>query len=102
MLDASLHLYWACITSSFPLTTSLILSSVHIPVSLSPSIVNDLQWEALQAQLPTTPPYVVQCIRIVTVYLTLWIVAQVEQTSNVFPHSPGHPTHRVTGPHFLL
>ena len=42
---------------------------VLIPVSLSPSIVNDLEWEALQAQLPTTPPYVARCIHIAAVYL---------------------------------
>ena len=52
-------------------TISLILCprSVFIPVSPSPSAFNDLECEALQAQLLTAPPYVARCICTVAVYI---------------------------------
>ncbi len=69
MLDASLHLYWVRIPfSSTPRTPFLILRShsVLIPVYafslFLPTIINDLGYQAAQAQLLSAPPYVAGCI----------------------------------------
>ena len=68
MLDASLHLYWVCISFHSIFSTPLLtrLHSVIIPVYafslFLPTIINDLGYEAAQAQLLSTPPYIAGCI----------------------------------------
>jgi len=69
VLDASLHLYWVRIPFiSTSRTPFLILypHSVLIPVYafslFLPTIINDLGYQAAQAQLLSTPPYIAGCI----------------------------------------
>ena len=69
MLDASLHLYWVRIPFTNTSCTPLLIlrsHSVLIPVYafslFLPTIINDLGYQAAQAQLLSAPPYVAGCI----------------------------------------
>jgi hypothetical protein len=68
VLDASLHLYWVRIPFTLPpvLLPNSCPHSVLIPVYafslFLPTIINDLGYEAAQAQLLSTPPYIAGCI----------------------------------------
>lgn len=63
-----MHLYWVCISFHSTFLTPLLTRpySVLIPVYafslFLPTIINDLGYEAAQAQLLSTPPYIAGCI----------------------------------------
>ena len=68
MLDASLHLYWVYTPFIFTSRTPFLILrsySVLIPVYafslFLPTIINDLGYQAAQAQLLSAPPYVAGC-----------------------------------------
>lgn len=71
MLDASLHLYWVRTPIIFTSHTPFLIlhyrnyRSVLIPVYafslFLPTIINDLGYQAAQAQLLSAPPYVAGC-----------------------------------------